>query len=93
MGFFNKKPSEKKVYSLQEAMKKINENSDYSVVETQGGFRLIHDSKIKSQIESIKKENEFRKRISGDGKYQNLSIKTQNNFKDINNTYNMNIER
>lgn len=93
MGFFNKKPSEKKVYSLEEAMKIINKNSDYSVVETQGGFRLIHDNKVKTQIESIKRENSFRDRISGEGKYQNLSNQVLNNYKDMNNTYNMDYER
>lgn len=93
MGFFNKKPSEKKVYSLEEAMKIISKNSDYSVVETQGGFRLIHDNKVKTQIESIKKENSFRNRISGDGRYQNLQNQVLTDYKDINNTYNMNYER
>lgn len=93
MGFFNKKPSEKKVYSLEEAMKIISKNSDYSVVETQGGFKLLHDNKVKTQIESIKKENSFRNRISGDGRYQNLQNQVLTDYKDINNTYNMNYER
>ena len=45
MGFFSKKPKKNKVYKLEEAVKFMHEpgNENYSVVETNGGYRLISD--------------------------------------------------
>ena len=67
MGFYNKKPKKYQVYSLQEAMKFIKENKGYSVVQEEGGYKIIPDSIANEHIgiyrSQIRQKEEFSKRM------------------------------
>lgn len=83
MGFFSKKTKKNKVYKLEEAVKFMHEpgNENYSVVETNGGYRLISDMEAKSEINKIisfkDRKEEFASRISEQGNLRKMDIKPQ----------------
>jgi len=83
VGFFSKKPKKNKVYKLEEAVKFMHEpgNENYSVVETNGGYRLISDMEAKSEINKIisfkDRKEEFASRISEQGNLRKMDIKPQ----------------
>lgn len=63
MGFFTKKPKKNKIYSLQEAMRLVNENEGYSVVEEGSGYKIIPDAVASSYIERYKDRNREKERL------------------------------
>ena len=68
---------------LEEAVKFMHEpgNENYSVVETNGGYRLISDMEAKSEINKIisfkDRKEEFASRISEQGNLRKMDIKPQ----------------
>ena len=82
---FNEKieDSAKQAVQLEEAVKLIHEpgNENYSVVETNGGYRLISDMEAKSEINKIisfkDRKKEFASRISEQGNLRKMDIKPQ----------------
>ena len=67
MGLFSKKPKRNKIYTLQEAMDFINKNKGFSVIQDEGGYKVIPDEIANMHIARYKarmqeKEN-FRNEI------------------------------
>ncbi len=56
MGLFNKRPSGRKIYTLQEAMSFVSKNEGYSVIEENGGYRVISDKTARVEIERHKSQ-------------------------------------
>ena len=83
MGFFSKKPKKNKIYRLEEAVELMHRpgNENYSVVEANGGYRLISDIEAKNEINKIisfkDRKEEFASRISEQGNLRNIDIKPQ----------------
>ena len=56
MGLFNKRPSGRKIYTLQQAMSFVSKNEGYSVIEENGGYRVISDKTARVEIERHKSQ-------------------------------------
>ena len=65
MGLFNKRPSGRKIYTLQEAMGLVKKYEGYSVIEESGGYRIIPDRVAREEIEihkgQLSRRGEIRK--------------------------------
>ena len=65
MGLFNKRPTGRKIYTLQQAMSFVSKNEGYSVIEENGGYRVISDKTARVEIErhksQLSRRDEFRK--------------------------------
>ena len=65
MGLFNKRPSERKIYTLQEAMGLVKKYEGYSVIPEGKGYKIIPDRVAREEIEKHKSQlsrrDEFRK--------------------------------
>ena len=91
MGFFNKKPSKKRVYTLSEAMKLLRDFPGYTTIETTGGFRLVDVSEERKHIENYRaRRDKFMEQMSGNGAYR--GIKANPNSNDLGNWQNRNSE-
>ena len=91
MGFFNKKPSRNKVYSLKEAKDFLSKNPNYTTIETTGGFRLVDGSEEREHIENYRaRRDKFMEQMSGNGAYR--GIKANPNSNDLGNWQNRNSE-
>ena len=56
MGLFNKRPSGRKIYTLQQAMSFVSKNEGYSVIEENGGYRVISYKTARVEIERHKSQ-------------------------------------
>lgn len=54
MGLFSKKPKKNKLYSLQDAMSFVSKHEGYSVVQEEGGYKVIPDEVANMHIERYK---------------------------------------
>lgn len=65
MGLFNKRPSGRKIYTLQEAMGLVKKHEGYSVIPEGKGYRVIPDRVAREGIErhksQLSRRNDFRK--------------------------------
>ena len=56
MGLFNKRPSGRKIYTLQEAMGLVKKHEGYSVIPEGKGYRVIPDRVAREGIERHKSQ-------------------------------------
>lgn len=56
MGLFNKRPSGRKIYTLQEAMRLVKKHEGYSVIPEGKGYRVIPDRVAREGIERHKSQ-------------------------------------
>ena len=67
MGLLNKRPNGRKIYTLQQAMELVSKNEGYSVIEENGGYRVIPDRTARIEIErhksQLSRREEFRKNM------------------------------
>lgn len=65
MGLFNKRPSGRKIYTLQEAMGLVKKHEGYSVIPEGKGYRVIPDRVAREGIErhksQLSRRDDFRK--------------------------------
>ena len=56
MGLFNKRPSGRKIYTLQEAMGVVKKHEGYSVIPEGKGYKIIPDRVAREEIEKHKSQ-------------------------------------
>ena len=83
LGLFNKKPKKNKLYSLQEAMNFVSENQGYSVVQEDGGYKVIPDRIANEHINryrsQLRQRDAFTRGLqTGYAPTQNVHIESSN---------------
>ena len=58
MGLFNRKPKKNKLYTLQEAMSFVSKNQGFSVIQEEGGYKVIPDSVANEYIDRYKTQRQ-----------------------------------
>ncbi len=56
MGLFSRKPKKNKLYTLQEAMNFVSRNQGFSVIQEEGGYKVIPDSVANEHIDRYKSQ-------------------------------------
>ncbi len=86
MGFFNKKPNKKKVYSLKEAMDLVRRHPNYTTVEIPGGFKVVEEKAVREHIDGYKeRRNMFLQEMNGNRAYKNIGNNLNGNNLNENN--------